>query len=571
MKLIVSYVKRHLAMFLISMAFLCLECMSSLMLPSYMARIVDGGVKTGDTALILHYGMVMMVVTLIGAVGAAMRNTFACIVSQNVAKEMREDLYRKVSTISLENIDQLSPGSLITRITNDVTKVQEFVAGVMRIMFKAPVTCIGAICLIVIETPQQIPVMLVVLSVSALWIVLNTVQGYPRFGILQKRLDALNTASRQFLSNIRVVKAFSAEKKEEKRFDEASESYAKAGTAAMRVNALYGPLINLTVNLGIVFLLWRGAFTSDGHIGLLMASVNYMTQVLFALAMVSNIMNRTVRALTSSARIREILETKPSQTEVSHPIARTFTGALEFKDVSFSYAGSPSNALSHVSFSINPAQTLGIIGPTGSGKSTLVSLVPRLYDASSGSVLIDGTDVGEMTFHSLRQQVAIVMQKAVLFTGTIKENLLWGNEDASEKEIEEACHIACADEFIANTVRGYDTQLGQGGINLSGGQKQRLSIARALLRHPSILILDDVTSALDAQTEATVLARLRQESRHMTVLLVTQRISTVMQSDRILVLEQGEVKGFDTHAKLMEGCETYQEIWKSQIEGGYHG
>ncbi len=571
MKLIISYVKRHLLMFLVSMGFLCLECVATLLLPSYMALIVDRGVKQADTGLILHYGMVMLLITLIGACGAAMRNIFACIVSQTVAKEMRLDLYRKIASLSLENIDQLSTGSLITRITNDVTKVQEFVSGCMRIMFKAPVTCIGAICLIVIETPEQIPMMLVVLAFAFLWIALNTIQGYPRFGTLQKKLDALNTKSRQFLSNIRVVKAFCAEDKEEARFDAASEEYAVAGTSANRINAIYGPLINLSVNFGIVFLLWRGSFSPDGHIGLLMASVNYMVQVLLALSMVSNIMNRTVRALTSAARIREVLETQPIQKEEENPRVFMLSGALACEDVSFSYAGTSNRVLNHVTFSIPKGTTLGIIGPTGSGKSTLVNLVPRLYDASKGVVSVDGMDVRKMNVTSLRQQVSVVMQKATLFTGTIRENLLWGNEDATDEDVEKACHIACADEFIDTMANGYGTLLGQGGVNLSGGQKQRLSIARALLRKPSILVLDDVTSALDAQTEATVLARLHEAFASTTVLLVTQRISTAMKADQILVLDNGEVKGFDTHEKLMRECATYQEIWKSQIGGGYHG
>lgn len=570
MRLIASYVRRHLVMFLVSMCFLCVECMSTLLLPSYMAMIVDKGIRQADTSLIIHYGMVMLLITLVGAVGTVMRSIFACIVSHTVAKEIRLDLFRKISSLSLENIDQLSPGSLITRISNDVTKVQEFVGGCMRIMFKAPFTCIGAICLIIIETPEQIPMMLVVLALSFLWIVLNTIQGYPRFSTLQKKLDVLNTTSRQFLSNIRVVKAFGAEQQEEKRFDEASDQYALVGTSANRVNAIYGPLINLTVNFGIVFLLWRGSLEDHGHIGLLMASVNYMVQVLLALSMFSNIMNRTVRALTSSARIREVLQTQPAQNEAGRD-TRKLSGSLEFKDVSFSYSGAPRQALQHVSFSLKQGTTLGIIGPTGSGKSTLVNLVSRLYDVRGGVVSIDGVDVKDMNVHVLRNQVSIVMQKAMLFTGTIKENLMWGNEEASEEELRRACHIALADEFIDKMEEGYETRLGQGGVNLSGGQKQRLSIARALLRKPAVLVLDDVTSALDAQSEAIVLSRLHEAMKSTTVLLVTQRISTAMKADLVLVLDNGAMKGFGTHSRLMEHCALYQEIWKSQIEGGSHG
>lgn len=395
--------------------------------------------------------------------------------------------------------------------------------------------------------------------------------GYPLFGVLQKKLDRLNNVSREFLSSIRVVKAFHAESREEEKFETASVELAQAGTAAMRVMAVFAPLINLTVNFGIVVLLWISQNQNSGEIGRLMASINYMTQILFAMGMISNILNTAVRAMASSSRISEVLNEVPAQKAPSTPLCPEWKGEVVFEDVSFAYAAASKEALSHVSFSAKAGETIGIIGPTGSGKTTLVNLVPRFYDTTNGSVRIDGTDVTQIGDETLRSAVAIVPQKALLFSGSILENLRWGRNDADEAEIKRAAEIACADSFISQTEHGYDTLLGQGGVNLSGGQKQRLSLARALIRNPKVLILDDCTSALDAETEAAVLSGLRQHLQGVTVLLISQRISTVRRADRILCLENGTVQGFGSHEELMATCPTYQAIYYSQIGGDKNG
>ncbi|MDO5336374.1 MAG: ABC transporter ATP-binding protein [Eubacteriales bacterium] len=571
MRLILQYLHRHIGIFLLSTLFLTMEAMADLLQPTFMSYIVDEGIADSDIGRILYYGAIMLFIALIGAISAVMRNRFASQTSQTIGKEMRQDMYHNVQQLSLENIDRLQPASIITRITNDVSQVQELINSIMRMMVKAPITCVGAIILILIQTPKQAPVMVGIIIIVAFLILENMRVGYPRFGTVQKKLDRLNGVTREFLSAVRVVKAFNAEAEETEKFDRASTELAAANVAALRIAAAFSPLINLTVNFGVVLLLWISKNQNSSEIGKLMASVNYMTQVLFAVTMISNVINVAVRAMASSGRIEEVLNERPAQQFPEHPLRPDIKGEIQFENVSFAYAGAGKEALRKINFKIEPGETIGIIGPTGSGKTTLVQLVPRLYDASEGRILIDGCDVTQIDEAVLRSSVAVCAQKVVLFTGSISDNLRWGREDACDEEIKKAAEAACADAFICKTENGYDTWLGQGGVNLSGGQKQRLSLARALLRRPKILILDDCTSALDAQTEAEVLAGLREHFEGVTVLLISQRISTVMRADRILCLENGAVQGFGTHEQLMKGCELYTKIYDSQIGGEQNG
>ncbi len=599
MRLMMQYIKKHIGMFTIAVVFLTIETFADLLQPTFMSYIVDRGVKGQELNLILRYGLIMLGITAMGAVGAVVRNTYASRTSQLIGKEIRLAIYEKVQSLSHENIDRLQPASIITRITNDVTQMQNFINGIMRIMLKAPVTCIGAVALIIFQMPALLPLMLVILVCAGLLIYGNMKLGYPRFDRMQRKLDGLNRVSREFLGAIRVVKAFRAEDQERDKFEDASMQLAQAGISSMRVMAVFGPLINLTVNAGIVVMLWLSGRELTGEIGRLMACVNYMTQVLFALGMVSNILNSAVRAVASSARVQEILDEVPAQREAAPengavenavpeipgetsdpPASKTSgetsdlpapgtseEGSIRFRRVSFSYAGSARPAVQEADFSVREGEIIGIIGPTGSGKSTLVNLVPRFYDATCGQVLVGGRDVTEIPTAQLRGRIAVAPQKALLFTGTIQDNLRWGNKDASMEEIRRAARAACADEFVSKLPEGYDTLLGQGGVNLSGGQKQRLSIARALLKNPRILILDDCTSALDATTEARVLAGILDDRQKMTVLLVSQRISTVMRTDHILCMEDGKVRGFGSHERLLEDCEPYRAIYRSQIGG----
>ncbi len=566
MKLIIRYIRRHLPAFFTGIICLTIEAAADLLQPAFMAYIVDHGVKQADVGKILQYGMMMLGIAFLGAFGVIMRNYFSSYVSRIVGKEIRSDLYRKVQTLSFENIDRLQTGTIITRITNDVTQIQDFVNSSMRMMFKTPITCTGAVLLIMIQTPKQIPMMLVVMALSCGFIAVNMKLGYPRFARLQDKLDQLNIVSREFLASIRVVKAFGAEDRQRVKFNTAAEELEKAGISADRMKAVFSPLTSLSINLGIVIMIWTSGLWKVGEIGKLMASINYMSQIVMSMNMVFKILNTAVRAAASANRIQEILDEKPAQNAGTEHFCEGIDVpfAVEFRNVTFRYAGAGKESLKHVNFTVKQGETIGIIGPTGSGKTTLVNLISRFYDAVEGTILVEGADVTSLDISCLRNRIAAVLQKPLLFTGTIEENLRWGKPDASQEELEWASAVACADEFIEASKDGYQTRLGQGGVNLSGGQKQRLTIARALLKKPEILILDDCTSALDAATEARVLDGLRSQGKR-TVFLISQRVSTVMGTDRILCLEEGMVQGFGTHQELLKNCETYQNFYKSQI------
>jgi ATP-binding cassette subfamily B protein len=559
-------------LFLISALFLTIEAIAELMQPTMMSMIVDVGIQNKNVGQILTYGLIMLCIAAVGAVGAIIRNILASKTSQLVGMELRGDLYRKVQTLSIESVDRLKPSALITRITNDVTQVVSFVQGTMRLLLKAPVMCIGAIIFLVVQTPEQFPVILLILLCCFLFIFFNMKLAYPKYRKIQEKLDRLNRQSREFLTSVRVVKAFNAEDSQDSKFREAAYELSMSGVRASKVLAVFGPLINLTVNFGIVLLLWRSRSQNATEIGNLMASVNYMTQILFALANVSNILNISVRATASSHRIKEVFDetgnddtfkdfAQPPASMTKHPT----TYAIAFTDCTLTYAQAPRPALSDLTFSILRGEMVGIIGATGSGKSSMVNLIPRFYSLEKGQICVDGVDITQLPLTQLRQKIAVVPQKALLFSGSIKDNLLFGNPNASDEQMHHAAESACADDFVRTFADGYDTILGQGGVNLSGGQKQRLCIARALLANAQILILDDCTSALDATTEAKVLNALQTQAQDKTVLLISQRISTVLRCDRILCLEDGKLVGFGQHNELMQSCRIYREIYESQI------
>lgn len=548
-----------------AVVFLVLEAICDLLQPTLMSHIVDEGVLNNNIAVILQYGVYMLCACITGAVSAVIRNHLASRTSQRAGRDLRASLYKKIQTFSYQNIDKLHTGTLITRITNDVTQIQQFINGCMRILVKAPITCIGAVAFIITRTPQLAPVTLTILLACFLFIACNMSFGYPRFMAVQKKLDRLNTVSREFLSAIRVVKAFGREDLESEKFASATKELAASNASALHVSAVFGPLIHFTVNIGIIALLWIGGTGRLQNIGKLMASVNYTTQMLFSLSMVSNILNTLVRASASADRIQEVLEEQPAMQPPAAPAVFKIKSNITFKNVSFTYYKAAKETLSDISFQIASGSTVGIIGSTGSGKSTLVNLIPRFYDVSGGAIFVGHTNINQIDEQELRRKIGIVPQKNVLFTGTIKENILWGNPQATAEQIEKAAAAACADTFIRKFPLGYDTLLGQGGVNVSGGQKQRISIARALLRQPQILILDDCTSALDAATEATVMQNIRTSAADATIFLISQRVSSVMQADVILCMENGRLYGCGTHAQLLAECSVYQEIYRSQM------
>ncbi|OZG64569.1 ABC transporter [Bifidobacterium hapali] len=600
MRLIFHYVRRHWVMALTAAGFLLIETIGDLLQPTLMSMIVDQGVVHADVGVVLRWGALMLAVALIGAGAAAMRNIYASRASQLIGRDIRSDTYRKVMALGFDTVDRLQPGAIITRITNDVVQIQNFAQGLMRIMLKAPITCVGAIALIIIQIPEQTPTVAVILIIAALLIWANMHLSFPRFLRVQRALDRLGIVSREFLRSIRVVKAFVMEHAERARFGAAARGFADANVSATRVNATFGPLINLSVNMGIVAMLWLSRSQHAAQIGALMASMNYMTQVLFALNRVSMIVNSATRASASAARIKEIFDcpNEFASATSSHEsdskdrndvMLPTSSSAVTLHNVTFTYEQSAVPALRDITFTMARGATLGIIGPTGSGKSTLVSLIARLYDPQSGTVMINGRNAREWDVDELRAQIALVSQQPVLFTGTIRSNLQWGDPQADAERIRRAAHLACADEFIETLPGGYDARVGQGGVNLSGGQKQRINLARALVRNPHILILDDCTSALDAVTEHEVLANLRSltaaspnatststaaaapaQPNHLSVIIISQRITTVRTADRIIVMDNGHIAGIGTHNELMRTCELCQAISASQLGGDRH-
>ncbi|MEI7027060.1 ABC transporter ATP-binding protein [Paenibacillus sp. y28] len=565
-----KYARKYWPGFFISIAFVMCEALCDLMLPTLMSHIIDEGVAKSRMEVVLQYGGLMLLITAFGALAAVGRNLISSRVSQRFGTELRSDLFRKIQTFSFGNMDRFERASLITRLTSDVTQVQNFTNGLMRIFVKAPLLGLGALIMAARLNPQLAVILAVVVPLVGLLILLNMKAGFPRFMKVQKALDRVNGLMREYLSGVRVVRAFNRFDDEVDKFRATNADFQNLSKQAMRAMAIFNPAIVLTVNLGIIAVLWfGGAGVQDGsmQVGHIVAFVNYMTQVLFALMTVSMVFIMFARAKASALRIGEVFGQEGAMRwQEGASLQAGMSGRIDFEAVSFSYDGTPEGrVLKEVTFTCMPGETVGIIGSTGSGKSTLVHLLPRFYDATSGKVKVNGVDVTTVQPEQLRSIISIVPQKTVLFSGTILENIRWGKQDATPEEARRAAEVAEAHEFIAAQPEGYDTRIGQKGVNLSGGQKQRLSIARALVRQPRILILDDCTSALDAVTEGKIKAALKAYTRGLTCLLIAQRIASVMDADKIVVLDEGRVAGIGTHEELLSGCRVYQEIVHSQL------
>ena len=571
MKFLAKYIKKYWKSFSIAVLFLTFEAISDLMQPTIMAKIIDEGVVNRDIHYVLKMGSLMIAITAFGAVSASTRSVMASIVSQNFGTELRSDLFKKVQELSFKNLDKFDRASLITRLTNDVTQVQVFVNGLMRIFVKAPLLAIGGLVMAVRLNLHLSVVLAVVVPIVALFIVLNLRLGFPLFSKVQQALDRVNSVIREYLSGVRVVKAFNRFDVEIGKFTKANDHFKDQSIAAGRLMATFSPAIMLTVNLGIVVVLWIGGLGVESgkiQVGHIIAFTNYMTQILFSLMMISMVFNMFVRAKASAGRIDEVFLQEDDITWKNETLPPTYTenGRIDFEDVSFSYEGmSGEPILKNINLTLIPGETVGIIGSTGSGKSTLVGLIPRFYDVTSGTIKVDGQDIKLVNPKKLRDKIAMVPQKNILFTGSVADNIRWGKENATEEEVETAANIAGAHDFITASPEGYQTQIGQGGINFSGGQKQRISIARALVKKPEILILDDSTSAVDVATEAKIKAGLKKYAKGLTCLLISQRITSIIDADKIVVLDEGEVVGVGTHNELIEKCKVYQEIYRSQM------
>ena len=565
-----KYKSKYGKSFCLAVFFVMCETVCDLMLPTVMVEIIDVGVASKDMNYILSMGGLMVLITILGFASATARNLISSQVSQKFGTELRSDLYRKIQHLSFEKIDQLDRASLVTRLTNDVIQVQNFVNGLMRIFIKAPLLCIGSLLMAIRLNSNLALILAVVVPVVGVFIVVNMKMGYPLFSKVQQALDLVNGVMREYLSGIRVVKAFNRFDYEVNKFNKANTELQVRSVASMRLMSIFSPGILMSVNTGIAAVLWFGGVqvnSGDMQSGQVIAFINYMAQMLFSLMLMSMVFNMFVRAKSSAERIHEVLSQDGNMTwEKNRMEDKGIKGRVDFENVYFSYEGTlESPVLKNVTLTCMPGEMIGMIGATGSGKSSLVHLIPRFYDITSGSLKIDGEEISRVNPQVIREKIAVVGQKTVLFTGTVIENIRWGKEDATLEEIEIAAKIAQVHDFIMELPEGYETRVGQGGVNFSGGQKQRISIARALVRNPEILILDDSTSAVDVVTEKKIKESLKRYTAHLTCFMIAQRVTSVMDADKIVVLDQGEIVGIGKHDELLQSCKVYQEILKSQV------
>lgn len=545
------------------------QATANLYLPNLLANIVDNGIVKGDTGYIWRTGGVMVLVTIGGTLCAVVGIFFSSQTAVGMGKIIRAQIFYKVQRFSLHEFDTVSTASLITRTTNDTTQVQQVMVMMLNMLITAPITLVVGIILALNQDVGLSWILVAIMPVLVIIILVLLSKAIPLFASMQVKLDKLNLILDEGLTGVRVVRAFDRVKHEEQRFDEANHDVTNIAIKVNQMMASMMPVMMLMINLSSVAIIWFGSIrVNDGNlqVGALFAFLQYAFQILFALLMISMMFVMIPRAAASATRINEVLAMEP---EINDPeeaqTAATLRGYVEFQDVTFSYPGAEEPALCNISFSARPGEVTAILGGTGAGKSTLVSLIPRFYDVDSGRVLVDGVETREMSQEHLRAKIGFVPQKAVLFTGTINENLRYGKEDASDDEIRHAADVAQASEFIVNMPDGFHSLIAQGGTNVSGGQKQRLSIARALVRKPEIYIFDDTFSALDFKTDAQLRAALKGETRESTVLIVAQRVSTVIDADQIIVLEEGHVVGIGTHQELMKTCDVYREIVYSQL------
>ncbi|MNW42113.1 putative ABC transporter ATP-binding protein [compost metagenome] len=546
------------------------QTLSELYLPTLMSDIVDTGVVKGDTPYIWKVGLIMLIIALLGMVCSIAASYFSAKAASGFGKTLRGKVFNHVSNFSLEEFDKVGTASLITRTTNDINQMQQVLIMILRMMVMAPMMCIGGVIMAVSKDATLSLVLVVIVPVLAAAIFLIARKGIPLFKAIQKKIDRLNLVMREGLTGIRVIRSFNRIDHEKKRFAEANLDLTDTSIKVNKVMALMMPIMMLVMNLSSVAIIWYGGLRIEGghmQVGDLMAFLQYAMQIMFSLLMVSMMFVMIPRASASAVRINEVLDMTPviKDNENAAKASSNKKGYVEFQNVTFSYPGAEQPAVRNISFSAEPGEVTAIIGGTGSGKSTLISLIPRFYDVESGRVLVDGFDVRDLSQEDLRGKIGYVPQKAVLFTGTINENIRYGKEDATDEEVQHAATIAQAADFIAEMEGGYQSIIAQGGNNVSGGQKQRLSIARALVRGAEIYIFDDSFSALDFKTDAKLRAALKSETKESTVILVAQRVSTVLDADRIIVMNESEVAGIGTHRELMETCDVYREIVLSQL------
>jgi len=563
------FLKPYTSMVVLVLILVFLQTLGDLYLPTLMSDIINEGVMQGDTGKIMNLGGIMLLVAGGGAVCSIIASLFSAKASTGLGTILRSNIFKRVESYSLHEFDRIGTATLITRTTNDINQIQMVTIMIMRMMISAPMMAVGGIIMALQQDRQLTWVLAIAIPVLGVVIAVIASRMIPLFRLVQVKIDKINLVLREKLTGIRVIRAFNTVEHEMMRFDEANVDLTNNYIKVNKIMAFMMPSIMLIMNVTSLAVLWFGGIlisTGDMNLGALAAFTQYAMQIMFSMLMMAMMFIMVPRAQAAAVRINEVLDTIPEITDSPETKNEsTSRGYVEFKNVTFSYPGAEESALKDISFSARPGEITAIIGSTGSGKSTLINLIPRFYDVDSGSILLDGLDVREMSQENLRSKIGFVPQKAMLFSGTISDNIRFGKEQASEEEIRHAAQVAQATEFISGLDGGFDYHIAQGGANISGGQKQRLAIARALVKNPEVYIFDDSFSALDFKTDARLRAALNREIAESTVIIVAQRVGTVMDADRIIVLDEGKIAGMGRHRELLSTCDVYREIVSSQL------
>ena len=574
LKKLASYIKEYKKDTILTPIFVVLEVVMEVIIPLLMARIIDVGIQNGDVHYILEMGILLIVSAILSLTFGMLSGRFAAKASAGYAKNLRKAMFHKVQDYSFENIDKFSTSSLVTRMTTDVTNVQMAFQMIIRILVRGPIMMIFALLMVMSISLKLSAVFFVAIPVLGAILFYIAIKAHPNFERVFKKYDKLNRVVQENVSAIRVVKAYVRESFEEKKFKEVNDEVYENFKKAEKIVAFNGPVMQFTIYTCILLISWIGTqliVSGQMQTGELSSIITYAWQILASLMMLSFVFVMIIMAQSSAERIIEVVDEEPTIKDKENPVTEVKDGSIKFENVSFQYSDEQEDdkfALENINLDIKAGETIGIIGGTGSSKSTLVQLIPRLYDVTKGSIKVGGVDVKDYEIHALRDAVAMVLQKNVLFSGTIAENLRWGNKEADQEELEEACKLAQADGFIKEFPSKYETVLDQGGTNVSGGQKQRICIARAMLKKPKILILDDSTSAVDTKTDALIRKAFREEIPNTTKIIIAQRVSSVEDADKIIVLNEGKIDGIGTSEELLKTNAIYREVYESQMKGG---
>lgn len=574
MSKVLKYLKKYWYFAVLSPLFMILEVSMDLVQPSLMSRIVDDGIVGQNFGIILNLGIQMLIFTLLGCVGGILSGVFGNLAAQNFSNDLRKDAFAKVMKMSFQQTDKFTIGSLVTRLTNDITACQDFVGMALRMMVRTLMQFIGGIVMVLSINASFGYILLFTLPIQIVVIILVLRKGAPLFSVVQSKLDRVNSVVQENVSGARVVKAYTREEYEYDRFSKANDDLVSTNLRVQKLMALLVPILSILMNASVIAVIYIGGepvrtAAEGAQVGSIMAAITYITQILMSMMMIGMMFQQVTRATASASRIREVLEADPVIADGNFTGSTPENGTVEFRNVSFRYPGVQSgNVLSGVNFRVNKGETVAVLGATGCGKTSLVSLIPRFYDATEGEVLVDGVDVREYKLDELRHKIGFVLQKSELFSETIEQNIRWGDPDATAEEVKRAAEIAQADEFISGFTDGYKDMITEKGSSLSGGQKQRLSIARAIVKNPEILIFDDSMSALDLATDAKLQQTLREKLNGTTVIMIAQRVASVMRADKIAVIDNGTIVAFDNHNNLMKTCDVYRDIYNSQMREG---